>query len=320
MSFLLILASLAMLAAIYAIAALALNVQFGYGGMINFGVAAFFAAGAYGYALAVLPPADGTYTYIAGLGLPIPVGVLIGGLSAALIAFLIGLPTLRLDGEYLAVVTFAVAEMIRQLFINEPAIANGSRGLFDVPLPGLDLVPGREHAFLLAGIALAVLLVVYLVIRYVTGSPFGRSLLSIRENPTVAASIGKNAYRTNLRAFVFSSFFIGIAGSLYVWYLSILTPAAFSVNITFTVWIAAIIGGIGSNLGVMLGVAILVGLREGVTYLKIDAISPETLGSLQDAIQGLVLILILLFWRRGLLPRRRKHYAPPSSPPIGASS
>lgn len=309
MNTLLIVTGLATLAGIYAIAALALNLQFGYGGMINFGLAAFFAAGAYGYALATLPPASGTDTYIAGLGLPIPVGVLIGGLTASVLAVVVGLPTLRLGGEYLAVVTFAFAEMIRQLFINEPAIGNGDRGLFDVPVPGYDLVPGRDHAFFIAGVVLAGVLVTWLAMRYVTRSPFGRSLLSIREHPTVAASIGKDAYRTNLRAFVFSSFFIGVAGSFYVWYLSILTPDTFDVSITFTIWIAAIIGGIGSNTGVVLGVAILIGLRDGVTHFNIGGLSPETLANLQDAIQGLVLVLILLFWRQGLLPRRRRRYA-----------
>jgi branched-chain amino acid transport system permease protein len=127
----------------------------------------------------------------------------------------------------------------------------------------------------------------------------------------VAASIGKDAYRLSMRAFVFSSFFIGIAGAFYVWYLTILDPGAFSVNITFTIWIAAIIGGMGSNSGVVLGVVVLLGLREAVTYLKVGGVAPETLTSLQDATQGLILVLILLFWRRGLLPRRARKYRRP---------
>jgi branched-chain amino acid transport system permease protein len=315
MSTLLIVASIATLIGIYAIAALALNLQFGYGGMINFGLAGFFGIGAYGYALTVLPPADGTGTYIAGFGLPIPVGVLVAGVAAAALAFLIGLPTLRLSGEYLAVVTFALAEMIRQLFINEPAIANGTRGLFDVPLPGIDLVPGREYTFLLAGIVLAGLLVTFLVMSYVTRSPFGRSLLSVRENAAVSSSIGKNTYGISLRAFVFSSFFIGVAGAFYVWYLSILEPSAFSVNITFTIWIAAIIGGIGSNRGVVLGVIVLLGLREGLTYVKFGSLAPETLSAIQDALQGLILVVIVLFWRRGILPRRPARYVRPEPAP-----
>jgi branched-chain amino acid transport system permease protein len=318
MSFFLIAASITTLIAIYGIAALALNLQFGYGGMINFGAAAFFAVGAYGYALSVLPPADGTYTYLAGWDLPIPIGVIIGGVAAMILALIIGLPTLRLTGEYLAVVTFALAEMIRQLFINEPAIGNGTRGLFDIPLPGIELVPGREYTFLLAGIVLVGLLITWLVMRHVTRSPFGRSLLATRENPVVAESIGKHTYGLRLRAFVFSSFFLGVSGAFYVWYLSILDPGAFSVNITFTIWIAIIIGGVSSNSGAVLGTVVLLTLRESLTYVKIDAIAPETLSALQDALQGLVLILILLFWRRGLLPRRARRYEEPPATPSAA--
>jgi branched-chain amino acid transport system permease protein len=322
MSFLLIIASIATLIGIYGIAALALNLQFGYGGMINFGAAAFFAVGAYGYALSVLPPAEGSYSYLAGWDLPIPIGVLIGGAAAAVLALIVGLPTLRLTGEYLAVVTFALAEMIRQLFINEPGIGNGTRGLFDVPLPGIELVPGRSYTFLLAALVLAGLLITWLVMRRVTRSPFGRSLLASRENAVVAESIGKHTYSLRLKAFVFSSFFLGVAGAFYVWYLSILDPGAFSVNITFTIWIAIIIGGVSSNSGAVLGTVVLLALRESLTYVKFEGIAPETLSALQDALQGLVLILILLFWRRGLLPRRpRRYQEPPTAPaPIPVSS
>lgn len=311
MNVLLILAGLATLIAIYSIACLALNFQFGVGGMINFGVAAFFGIGAYGYALAVMPPSDGWYTYAFGLALPWWVGMIIGGIVAAALALIVGLATLRVSGLYLAVVSLALAEMVRQLFINEPAIANGDRGLLDAPVPLAEVVTGRELSLLLAAIALLILAFSYLVFRRLSRSAFGRSLLAINQNEAVAKSLGVNVYRTKLKGFVFAAFFMGIAGVMYVWYLSILTPTIYNVNITFTMFIALIIGGLGNNAGAVAGAAILISLREGLTYLKADFIAPEQLATIQDALQGLVLILILLFWQQGILRPRPITFARP---------
>lgn len=314
MNFLLIVAGLVTLAAIYSTAGLALNLQFGVGGMINFGLAAFFGIGAYAYALAVLPPADGWYTYILGLTLPWWVGTLIGGIVSASLALLVGLATLRIGGVYLAVVTLALAEMIRQLFINDPTIANGDRGLLDAPVPFSEAVMGRELPLVIAGIALAVLAVTYGVFRRVSRSPFGRSLLAINQNEAVAKSLGIDVYRTKLKAFVLAAFFTGIAGVMYVWYLSILTPTLFGANITFTIFMALIIGGLGNNVGAVAGAVVLIGLREGLTYIKVDFIDSEQLASLQDALQGLLLIAILLFWRHGMFRPRPRRFARPATP------
>lgn len=300
MNVLLILAGLATLISIYAVAALALNFQFGIGGMVNFGVAAFFGIGAYAYALAAMQPSDGWYTYLFGLSLPWWVATLMGGVASAALALLIGLATLRVGGVYLAVVTLALAEMVRQLFINEPAIANGDRGLLDAPVPFSGAIAGRELTLFIAAIALLVLALSFYLFRRAGRSAFGRSLLAIKENEAVARSLGINVYWTKVKGFVFASFFMGIAGVMYVWYLSILSPAVFSVNITFTVFIVLIIGGMGSNAGAVAGAVILIGMREGLTYLKVDFIEPAQLATLQDALQGLALIAILLFWQHGI--------------------
>lgn len=300
MNLLLILAGLATLISIYSVAALALNFQFGIGGMVNFGVAAFFGIGAYTYALAAMPPSDGWYTYLFGLSLPWWVATFLGGIVAAALALLIGLATLRVGGVYLAVVTLALAEMVRHLFINEPAIANGDRGLLDAPVPFAEAIAGRELTLLIAAIALLILASTYYLFRHAARSAFGRSLLAINQNEAVARSLGINVYWTKVKGFVFASFFMGIAGVMYVWYLSILNPAVFSVNITFTVFIVLVIGGMGSNTGAVAGAVILIGLREGLTYLKVDFIEPGQLATVQDALQGLALIAILLFWQHGI--------------------
>ncbi|MDV3125911.1 branched-chain amino acid ABC transporter permease [Mycobacterium sp. 21AC1] len=315
MSSLLILGGLATIMGIYAVAGLALNLQFGIGGMVNFGVAAFFGVGAYAYALTVMPAQSGSYTYILGLGLPWWAGTIIGGLASALLALIVGSALLRVGGEYLAVVALALAEMIRQLFINQPAIANGARGLLDAPVPRLESIPGRAQALLLAVIVLFALGISFLVFQRVTRSSFGRSLLAVNQNEAVAKSIGVNVYAVKLKAFVFASFFMGLAGVMYVWYLSILTPTFFNVNITFTVFIAVIIGGLGSNVGAVLGAVVLLGLREGLTYIHVDIITPELMASVQDALQGLVLIVILLFWPGGIFRPRLPIYKPPGEAP-----
>ncbi|MHA4850112.1 branched-chain amino acid ABC transporter permease [Rhodococcus sp. MSC1_016] len=316
MSTLLILGGLITLMGIYAVAALALNLQFGVGGMVNFGVAAFFGVGAYAYALTVMPAPSGLYTYLLGLGLPWWAGAIIGGLVSALLAFVVGSGLLKVGGEYLAVVSLALAEVIRQLFINQPAIANGARGLLNAPVPSLDIVPGRAQVLFVAAIVVVVSGISFLLFRRVTRSAFGRSLLAINQNEAVARSLGVNVYAVKLKAFVFAAFFMGLAGVMYVWYLSILTPTFFNVNITFTVFIALIIGGTGSNVGAVLGAVVLLGLREGLTYIQVDFITPELLASLQDALQGLVLIVILLFWPGGLFRPRLSVYPPPRSPSV----
>ncbi|UNB50871.1 branched-chain amino acid ABC transporter permease [Mycolicibacterium sp. YH-1] len=313
MSTLLILGGLITLMGIYAVAALALNLQFGVGGMVNFGVAAFFGVGAYAYALTVMPAQTGSYTYILGLGLPWWSGAIIGGLASALLALIVGSGLLRVGGDYLAVVALALAEMTRQLFINQPAIANGARGLLDAPVPSVDFIPGRAQGLFIAAIVVAVLGVTFLLFRRVTRSAFGRSLLAINQNEAVARSLGVNVYAVKLKAFVFAAFFMGLAGVMYVWYLSILTPAFFNVNITFTVFIALIIGGMGSNAGAVLGAVVLLGLREGLTYVQVGFISSELMASLQDALQGLVLIVILLFWPGGLFKPRLAIYPSPGT-------
>lgn len=318
MSTLLILGGLVTLVGIYAVAALALNLQFGGGGMVNFGVAAFFGVGAYAYALTVMPSQSGSYTYILGLGLPWWVGAIIGGLASALLALVVGVGLLRVGGNFFAIITLALAEMIRQLFINQPAIANGSRGLLNAPVPSLDAIPGRMQVFYIAAIVLVVLAISYLFFRRVTRSSFGRSLLATNQNEAVARSLGVNVYAVKLKAFVFGAFFMGLAGVMYVWFLSILTPTFFSVNITFTVFIAVIIGGMGSNAGAVLGAVVLLGMREGLTYIQVDFVTPELMASLQDALQGLLLILILLYWPRGLFRPRLPVYRSPSTTPAAA--
>lgn len=312
MSTLLIVAGLSTLMGIYGVAALALNLQFGAGGMVNFGVAAFFGVGAYGYALAVMPAPSGSYTYILGLGLPWGAGAIFGGLVSALLALVVGVALLRVGGDYLAVVTLALAEMTRQLFMNQPTIANGARGLLDAPVPYVESIPGRMQSVFIAGIALVVLAVTFLLFRRVTRSAFGRSLLAVKQNEAVARSLGVNVYAVKLKAFVFAAFFMGLAGVMYVWYLSILTPTFFSVNITFTIFIALIIGGTGSNVGAVVGAIVLLGMREGLTYIQVDFITSERMTSLQDALQGVVLIVILLFWPSGLSRPRLAVYPPPA--------
>jgi branched-chain amino acid transport system permease protein len=167
-----------------------------------------------------------------------------------------------------------------------------------------------------AAIVVVVSGISFLLFRRVTRSAFGRSLLAINQNEAVARSLGVNVYAVKLKAFVFAAFFMGLAGVMYVWYLSILTPTFFNVNITFTVFIALIIGGTGSNVGAVLGAVVLLGLREGLTYIQVDFITPELLASLQDALQGLVLIVILLFWPGGLFRPRLSVYPPPRSPSV----
>lgn len=241
----------ATMAGIYAVLTLGLNIQWGYTGLFNIGIAGFFAVGAYTSAILTAQPSP---THLGGFGLPFIVGFFAAGLMSGLIALAIGIPTLRLREDYLAIASIGIAETIRYIFQNEQWLAGGSRGMAGIPFPmrGLLGTTGANYFYLI--LVLGVLAILYFALERALRSPWGRVLKAIREDEYVAAASGKNVFRFRLEALVLGSAVMGIAGSLYGHFVGYISPTAFQPMLTtFIVWVMLIVGGSGNNKGAIAG-------------------------------------------------------------------
>src|SRR5690606_30470374 len=213
-----------LMGSIYAVLTLGLNVQWGYTGLFNIGIAAFFAIGAFTSALVTtqMPTgANAAFTQqLFGLGAPFLVGVLAAGLVAGMLAVLVGGPTLRLRGDYLAIATIGIGELVRLVFQNERWLANGPQPLRGLPQPlscltadGCSYLPGfvndvfasltpRDYPFVYVAIVAVILFLVYVGLERAIRSPWGRVLRAVREDEAAAAANGKNVAGFRMQAFI----------------------------------------------------------------------------------------------------------------------
>ncbi len=236
------LVSFAVMAGIYAVFCLGLNIQWGYTGLFNIGIAGFFCVGAYTTALITTPKPTGLYAQyvqqVIGLDLPFIVGILGAALVCGLIAFLIGIPTLKLREDYLAIATIGIAETIRLIFNNEHALANGPRGLMGLPQPLQGLVDPRHYNYIYLTIVVIIMVVIYLLSERAIRSPWGRVLRAIREDEISAAMSGKDIFKFKMQSFVFGSMIMGIGGALYAHYTKAISPDVFTpLYGTFIIWV-----------------------------------------------------------------------------------
>lgn len=323
------------LGGIYGLLSLALNLQLGYTGLINFGIVAYFAAGAYTYVILVQPPPSEVDGYLFGFGLPIWVGLIGAGLAGSLFALITGWPCLRLRGEYLALTTFAFAEVLGSLITNADVVTNGTLGFTNLPQPLENLVAPTDYSKLLAVLIAVIVIAVYVILRRLTSSPYGTVLKAIRDDELAASLAGKRVRRLRLQAFVTGAFISGIAGAIYTWYTTVASPGLFSADITFTVFIIITLGGIGSNLGAVIGAFVLIGFQETVRNVATNPVIAERVGSVVIALEGLMFLLVLRYFpggaaealtrlrRRNLAPRRRPEgpdaKATPDAPSLAPS-
>lgn len=273
----------------YALLALGLNLQWGMAGLVNFGLVAFFAVGAYTSALVTLA------------GASFPVGLAAGACLAAVLGLIVALSTVRLREDYLAVVTLGAAEIVRLVVLNEVWLTEGARGLPGIPRPLQGHFTTGYGLFYLALVVLAVA-ISFVLAEAIRRSPFGRVLRAIREDADVTAVAGKNVLAFKLQAFVLGAGIAGVAGSLYAHYLTFLSPDQFDPTVTIYVWIAVIVGGSGNNRGVLMGALILMGLLEGTRFLKdlVPAISGVRLAALRLMFVGFLIIVFMMFRPEGL--------------------
>ena len=287
---------------ILGILTLGLNLQWGSTGVFNAGVVGFYAIGGYAYAILTAPPRP---ELIGNLGLPWIVGI-IGALAvSAGVAILVGLATIKLRGDYLAIATFGIAVTIQLIALNWEGLTGGSLGLTSIPRPlsGMFTTPLSYNLFYLA-LTAGFCLLIYWALERVSRSPWGRALKAIREDEGAAIALGKNATSLRLQAFVLGSAVMGLSGALYVSFIGFISPFDFLPIITFQVWTMLIVGGSGNNKGALLGTLIVWGLwsASGTLISKVVPAAYQTQGgAIQAILIGLVLVLTLLFRPRGLI-------------------
>ena len=286
---------------IYALLSLGLNIQWGFTGLFNAGIAGFFAVGAYTSAILTSPAVEGR---LGGFDLPVPLGWIGAMVAAALIAWPIGKICLRFRSDYLAIATIGVAEIIRLVIKSEDWLTNSARGITDIPRPFGDLPYVYSQLAYLAIVA-GVLLVAYLMVERQIAAPWGRMMRAIRDNEDAARAMGKDVPFRRLEAFIFGSALMGLGGALFAHFNRTITPEAIDPMIaTFLVWIMLILGGSGNNRGAILGVAV-VWIIWSMSEIVTDQLPHEYAVKakyMRVFLIGLMLQLVLRFRPEGLLP------------------
>lgn len=286
------------------IVALSLNILVGYTGQISLGHAGFFAIGAYATVL------------FAAAGMPIPLALLLAGLIAASFGFLLGLPALRLEGPYLAVVTLGFGLTVETIFA-KASFFGGATGP-SVPAFNLALFPGfsREQNLYLLIVMVAGLSL--LAIRNMVHTRVGRAFIAIRDSEVAASCAGVDLTYYKTLAFAVSAFFTGVAGGLFAFHLGQVDPTSFNLMLSILFLAMVVIGGVGSILGPILGAVTISLLNLKLKGLKmadfeqIPVAGPEIaafigrhfmetgMANIQFLVYGTILVLIMLFEPLGL--------------------
>jgi branched-chain amino acid transport system permease protein len=307
------LVSFAIMAGIYAVFCLGLNIQWGYTGLFNIGIAGFFCIGAYASAMITTPKPTGIYAHyvhqIFGLNLPFVAGLLGAAIMCGIIAFLIGIPTLRLGEDYLAIATLGIAETFRLVFNNEHWLANGPRGLMGLPQPLQGLVDARNYDYIYLIVVVIVMIVVYLGIERAIRSPWGRVLRGIREDEISAAMSGKDIFNFKMQSLIFGAMVMGVGGALYAHSTKAISPDVFTpLYGTFIIWVMLMAGGSGNNKGAILGAYAIWGVWIGTKFIA-DFL-PYALKARAPYVRflliGILLEIILIYRPQGLLGEEKR--------------
>ncbi|MEM9197228.1 MAG: branched-chain amino acid ABC transporter permease [Pseudomonadota bacterium] len=306
--------SLLTVGGLYAIMTLGLNVQWGFGGLFNAGIAGFFAVGAYVSALLTKAEAP---EHLGGYELPIPLGVAAAMLVAAAIAWGIGKVCIRLRSDYLAIATIGIAEILRLVLKNESWATNGPRGISGIPQAFGDLPePWGKVAFML--LVLATVFAIYLVLERAWRSPWGRVMTAIRDSEDAARAAGKDIEAFRLQAFVLGAALMALGGAYFAQYTRYFGPdSSDPSSVTFLVWVMLIMGGSANNRGAILGAMLLWAIWSGTQIVtgwlpreivifgnEINDV-PVRAAYLRIFLIGLVLQIVLQRYSAGILPETR---------------
>lgn len=275
--------NLLILIGIYLILTISLQVTVGFTGLLNLGHIAFFAIGAYVYALLALA------------GFPFWICFLLAGIIAMLFGFLISIPTNKLKGDYLALATLAFTFIIYAITLNWTSLTRGPLGLPGIPKPvifGISFSSNFSFMILTALIALAS----YYLIKKIVTSPFGNVLEAIRDDELATKTLGKSTFKMKSSALAISAFFAGIAGSLYASYITFIDPSSFTLMQLIPILCIVIIGGLASLKGTAIATVFLVLLPEPLRFIGFPS---SVVGPARQILYALILLLILIYKPKG---------------------
>ena len=319
--------------AIYALAAVSMNLLNGFTGLFSLGQAGFMLIGAYVYGILNIPTADraAVYQYFdggliqfsivdglqsvlggaVGLILGVVLSLVIAGLVACLFAYLIGLPVLRFRGDYLAVATLGFAEIIRAFFQWDTLgpITNGSNLLRKFAcLDDFNITnsAGQVSVHLSATVLVLIVAACVLIINLIINSTYGRAFKSIRDDEVAAEAMGINLAKHKMLSFIISAFFAGIAGGLLAMYQTTVQAAPFKTAMTYEILLIVVIGGIGSVTGSCISAFLFVGASEWwLRFLDMEKYNIAGLNILRPGFRkvvfSVVIMIIVLFFRKGIM-------------------
>jgi ABC-type branched-subunit amino acid transport system permease subunit len=294
-------------AGVFVLLALGLNVVVGYAGLLDLGYAAFFAFGAYFYAYGA--------SVFTGLHLPFLLLLAGGAIVAAVFGIALGAPTLRLRGDYLALVTLGFGEIVPTVFVNLDRYTQGSNGISGIDRPSLPgLTFGAVQSLPYYALMISMIILAMILLYRLQDSRIGRAWAAIREDELAAAASGINTVTTKLLAFALGASTAGFAGVLNASKLTIVSPEQFIFTVSFAVLVAVVLGGMGNPWGVAVAAFLL---------YNIQAVLLKQLNSLFDRVQvpfisnidfvqyqyllfGSVLVLFMVFRPEGLFPSQRR--------------
>ena len=290
--------------AIYALVAVSMNLLNGFTGLFSLGQAGFMLLGAYTYGILTIPVESraSVYQYFNGgivqFAIPVPLALIAGGIVAAIFAYLIGLPVLRLKSDYLAIATLGFAEIIRAVFQWDKLgpLTNGSNLLRNFPAFKSVLYP-----FIVSGICIAVIVMLI-------NSTYGRAFKAIRDDEIAAEAMGINLAHHKRLAFVISSFFAGISGGLLAMYQTTIQASMFKSAMTYEILLIVVIGGIGSVTGSCISSFLFIACSEWwLRFLDNDNLYigsfhvPFLRAGFRKVVFAVIIMCIVLFYRKGIM-------------------
>jgi branched-chain amino acid transport system permease protein len=311
-------ANLLIYAGIDIIACLALNLQFGVSGIVNFSFIVFQAVGAYAAAVLSLPPdtANGGFQhYVGGLQLPFPFPWLGGAIAGGLLAIPVGFVVLRkLRSDYQAIALLVLSVIANTVITNADKFLGGAAGLALVPPPFSDRIdPNTEaYQYLYVGITIVAVVIAFAVVNRVVNSPYGRSLRAMREREIAAAAIGKNPVNLKMTIFIVGGVIAGLSGAILVGFIQLWAPSVWLYPETIILFAAIIVGGRGNNIGAILGALLVpVGFEEVTRLLNANPNianlgPPNLISALQWVLIGLLILGFLWFRPQGVRPEPRR--------------
>jgi len=290
-------------AATFVLLALGLNIVVGFAGLLDLGYAAFFAIGSYSYAMLASPQFN--------VHIPFWVMLLLAPAITALFGVLLGAPTLRLRGDYLAIVTLGFGEIVPQTFLNLSQWTNGPNGISALDQPVLFNYKFGLQTLPYFYVGLLLLIIAIVIVHNLQDSRPGRSWMAIREDELAAAHMGINTTKAKLSAFALGASFSGLAGVAYASKLSLVSPDNFQFNVSIFVLSMLVLGGMGNIYGVIVGSLLLSSLERFI--LPQATIFAHNLGFMQldfsnfrFMMYGIILVSIMLFRPEGLFPSRQR--------------